>query len=337
MRSYLGSLGALTALMVAVLFVLPARAEKLVIKLGTMAPEGSSWYNGLRDMGDRWSEISDGQVEVKIYAGGVAGNEGNMLRKIRIGQLHGAALSNLGLQDIDDAAQVTNTPMLIENYDELDYVMKNMSSDFEVRLKDNGFTVLTWGDAGWVYFFTKTPVASPADASQIKVFCWEGDPAAAAGFREVGFNPVAIPSVDMIPSLQSGLIDGFPNTPLYALSAQWFALAPNMLDVPWAPLVGATVIDNATWDAIPAQYHEEFMQAAREIGTGLRDEIRRQDAKAITVMKKYGLNVVSPDAATRAQWKIAAERTYPIMRGKVVPEEVFDRCKSLVEEYRASH
>ena len=141
----------------------------------------------------------------------------------------------------------------------------------------------------------------------------------------------------MIPSLQSGLIDGFPNTPLYALSAQWFALAPNMLDVPWAPLVGATVISNETWDAIPTQYHEEFMAAVREIGTGLRDEIRRQDAKAITVMKKYGLNVVSPDAATRAQWKTAAERTYPIMRGKVVPEEVFDRCKSLLDEYRASH
>jgi len=337
MRSYLGSLGALAVLVAVVAFVLPARAEKLVIKLGTMAPEGTSWYNGLRDMGDRWAEISGGRVEVKIYAGGVAGNEGNMLRKIRIGQLHGAALSNLGLQDIDDSAQVTNTPMLIENYDELDYVMEHMSSDFEAGLKANGFTVLTWGDAGWVYFFSKTPIASPADASKIKVFCWEGDPAAAAGFREVGFNPVAIPSVDMIPSLQSGLIDGFPNTPLYALSAQWFALAPNMLDVPWAPLVGATVISNDIWDQIPAQYHEEFMAAAREIGTGLRDEIRRQDAKAITVMKKYGLNVVEPDAATRRQWKTAAERTYPIMRGKVVPEDVFDRCKSLVEEYRASH
>ena len=315
----------------------PARAgDTIVVKLGTMAPEGTTWYNGLRQMGDRWAEISDGQVQLKIYAGGVAGNEGAQVRKMRIGQLHASALSSMGLLDIDPASQVFSTPMLIADYDELDHVLEGIAGDLEARLAEKGFVVLNWGDAGWAYFFTKQPMRTPEDASRIKVFCWEGDPAAAAAFRQVGFNPVVIPSVDMIPSLQSGLIDGFPNTPLYALSTQWFALAPNMLDVPWAPLVGGTVITAETWERIPEHHREPFLQAAREVGDDLKGEIRRQDTKAISVMQRYGLNVVQVDEATHERWNELARGVYPKMRTEIVPTEVFDRAEALVREYRAA-
>ncbi len=326
------------AILVSVGLSLPAFAgDKIVVKLGTLAPEGTTWYNGLREMGDKWTEISDGQVEVKIYAGGVAGNESAQVRKMRIGQLHASALSNLGLMDIDPAPQVTNLPMLIESYEELDYVMERMTPAFEERLKEDGFVVLNWGDAGWVYFFTKKPMKSPTDASKIKVFAWEGDPGAVEGFRKAGFNPVVIPSVDIIPSLQSGLIDGFPNTPLMALSAQWFALAPNMMDVPWAPLVGATVITQEMWDQIPAEFHEPFLAASREIGAGLKAEIRRQDKKAITVMQKYGLTVVDVDAATQQQWRDAVEAVYPHFRAEIVPPDIYDQLQATVKEYRAQN
>lgn len=317
---------------------LPARAGgKLVIKLATLAPEGTTWYNGLREMGDRWSEISGGKVTLKIYAGGVAGNEGTMVRKMRIGQVHAAALTNLGLMDIDPAPQVLNAPMLIQDYDELDYVKERLCPDLEARLADKGYIVLNWGDAGWAHFFTKTPMKTPEDAAKLKVWAWEGDPGAVEGFRKAGFNPVVLPSVDMIPSLQSGLIDGFPNTPLYALSAQWFALAPNMLDLGWAPLVGATVITEDVWKQVPDEYQEPFMTAAREIGDSLEDEIRRQDQKAVTVMQKYGLNVVEVDEANEQRWREAVQAVYPLMRTEIVPTEIWDRTVELVEEYRAAH
>lgn len=316
------------------LFSSTANADPVVIKLATMAPEGTAWYNGLRQMGDRWEQISNGEVKLKIYAGGVAGNEGTMVRKMRIGQLQGAALTNLGILDIDPAPQVLNTPMLIRSYDELDYVMDKVSPIFEERLKEKDFVVVNWGEAGWAHFFTNQPMRTPQDASKIKVFAWEGDPGAVAAFRQAGFNPVVIPSVDMVPSLQSGLIDGFPNTPLAALSLQWFALAPNMLDVPWAPLVGATVITESAWDSIPAQYHEPFLVAAKEIGDSLKDEIRRQDTKAIEVMKRYGLQVIEVDEATKKAWVDLSLSIYPIMRGTIVPEDVFDKTVKAVEEYR---
>ena len=322
-------------LLLALLFCAPAHAETITIKLATLAPEGTTWYNGLRQMGDRWSEISGGQVQLKIYPGGVVGNEGTMVRKMRIGQLHAAAMSNLGLLDIDPAPQVINTPMLIETYEELDCVMARMEPAFERRLKEKGFVVLNWGEAGWSYFFTREPMRTPADAGKIKVYAWEGDPAAVIAFRKAGFNPVVIASVDMIPSLQSGLIDGFPNTPLAALSLQWFALAPNMLNVPWAPLVGGTVISQDIWDRIPAEYHEPFLAAAREGGDALKAEIRRQDQAAIKVMQKYGLKLIDVDEATVKAWHDVSTSLYPMMRADIVPTDIFDMATTATAECRA--
>jgi TRAP-type transport system periplasmic protein len=324
------------AALVLALALLPARAEgPIVVKLATLAPEGTSWYAALREMGDRWSAISGGQVTLKIYAGGVAGNEGAVVRKMRIGQLHAAALTNLGILDIDQGPEVLSTPMLFRDYPELDYVMGRMVPVFESRLARKDYVALNWSEAGWAYLFTKTPVRTPADIKNVKIYAFEGDANAVNVMRQAGFNPVVIASVDMVPSLQSGLVEAFHATPLMALSFQWFGLAKNMLDIPWAPVVGGTIMTRAMWDQIPAQYHDRFLQAARETGQGLKAEIRAQDKKAISVMQKYGLQVIGVDAATRAEWEKMATGMYPTIRSTVVPSDVYDATVTAVNAYRS--
>ncbi len=312
-----------------------AAGDRIQVKMATMAPEGTTWYNALRELGERWDEITGGLVEVKLYPGGVAGTEATQIRKIRIGQLHGTALSNIGLREIDPAPQVTQVPLLIESNEELVYVAERLAPELEARLLERGFVVLGWSEVGWVHFFTKKPLKTPEEFGRIQVAAWDGDPTAVEGFRRSGLNPVVIQSVDLIPSLQSGLVDGFPNAPLYALSTQSFALAPNMLDLPWAPLMGATVIGKDKWDEIPAEYHEEMLAAAREINDAHQAEIRRQHGKSIEVMVKYGLNVVEVDEATRALWEEQIRASYPYIREEILPAEIFDRAVELVEEYRA--
>ncbi len=336
---WLRGIGLLAAL---VLLGLPAgrtsrAAAPIVVKLGTIAPEGTTWYNSLRIMADRWNQLSGGRVTVKIYAGAVLGNEGAMVRKMRIGQIHAAAMTNLGILDIDPAPQVINTPMLIRSYEELDFVMDRMTPTFDARLLERGFIALNWGEAGWARLFSKKPVRGPADASGVKIYAWDGDANAVEVFRKAGFSPVVLASTDVLPSLQSGLVEAFPAPPLAALSMQWFALAPNMLDVPWAPLVGGTVITRAMWDQIPAELHAPLLQAARELGEGLKNDVRSQDRKAVPVMQKYGLQVVQVDAATQAQWETRARSLYPYIRAKVVPTDIFDMTQASVEEYRTTH
>ena len=312
----------------------PAAAQDISVKWATLAPEGTTWFKALRQVGDKWQELSGGKVKVRIYAGGVVGNETAMIRKMRIGQLHGGQITNIGMVDFDPGPQVINAPMLIRSNAELDHVMANMGPKFNERLLEKGLVVLNWGDAGWVHLFTKTPMTSPDSAKDFKIYAYDGDPQAVRLFEKFGFNPVVMTATDVLPSLQSGLVNSFPSTRLGALSLQWFALAPNMMEVPWAPLMGATVISKEVWDQIPAELHSPFMAAAKEVGDSVRSEIRRQDEKAVPVMQKFGLKVSTPNAAETARWEAIGAEAAELWAGEVVPPEIFNKVKSLVAEYR---
>jgi TRAP-type C4-dicarboxylate transport system substrate-binding protein len=307
----------------------------ITIKIATMAPEGSTWDKALRKMAVEWSQITHGEVRVKIYSGGVAGNETVMLRKIRIGQLHGAAMTNLGLIEIAPSAQVTATPMLIRNHAEYDYIMEKMVPLFDERIEASGFIPLTWADAGWVRLFTKEPLRHPSELSKHKFFAWEGDPVSVEMYRVGGMNPVVVAATDVLPALQSGLINGFPSTPLGALALQWFAVAPNMLDVPWGPLTAVTVLSKEAWEMIPAKYHAELLACSRRTGDEINGTVRKQDEKAIEVMKRYGLVVHQVDAATLAAWELAARKSWSVARNRWVSPEVFDQAQALLEAHRA--
>ena len=316
---------------------LASAGDTITVKWATLAPEGTTWFKAMRQIGDRWQEISDGKVQVKIYPGGRLGNETSMVRKMRVGQLHGGQITNIGLVDFDPGPQAIQAPMLVRSNAELDYVMAAMGPKFEERLLEKGLVVLNWGDAGWVHLFSEKPMTTPAQTGDFKMYAYDGDPEAVKLFEEFGFSPVVMTATDVLPSLQSGLINSFPSTRLGALSLQWFALSKNMLDVPWAPLMGATVISRDVWEEIPAEYHDAFRAAAKEIGDEVRGEIRRQDVKAVEVMKKFGLTVNSVDAATRAEWEAIGEKAAELWGSKVVPPEIFAEVKRLVAEHRSQN
>jgi len=334
-RSPIPLLALATMLAATLLPAAPVQAE-ITVKLATLAPEGTVWYRAVRTIADRWAQISHGEVKVKIYAGGVVGNETAIVRKMRIGQLQAGAVTSVGLADIEASVMVTQSPMLIHSYDELDYVMEHMRPRFEGLLADKGFVVLNWSDAGWMHIFTKSPMLLPEDAANIKMFAYEGEPALIDAYKASGMRPVVLAATDVLPSLQSGLLSGFPTTPLAALSQQWFALAPHMLDMPWAPLLAATIIRNDTWESIPKKYHGPFLKAARAAGRESAREVRRQDRKAVKVMQKYGLTVHALPRGARAKWQSASALSWPTIRERMVGDAIFDETLGHLQEYRST-
>jgi TRAP-type transport system periplasmic protein len=308
----------------------------VTVKMGTVAPDGSSWHQIFKEMGEKWRQAPGGGVTLRIYPGSVLGDEPDMVRKMRVGQIQAAALTAAGLAEIDDAVAALQIPMMFRSYDELDHVREKVRSALEKRLDAKGFVVLNWGDAGWVMFFTKEPVLHPDDLKQMKLFVWATDPHAVEIWKAGGFHPVPLASPDILPGLQTGLINAFDVPPLAALSNQWFALAPHLLDLKWAPLVGATVITKKAWEAIPAATRDVALKAAAEAGERLRGEIRDADAKAIEAMKKHGLTVHPASPQIEAEWEKAAESVYAKIRGTIVPADMFDEVRSLRDAYRAS-
>ena len=312
-----------------------ASAQTVRIKLGTLAPQGSTWHQLLQQMAADFAKASNGKVELKIYAGGTQGNEGEMIRKISIGQLQAASMTAIGLHEITPEPQAEDVPFMIDSYEEYDYVHDKVRAKLEEAISKKGYQVLQWGEVGFVYFFSSQAYRTPEDFGKGKVFTWNGDPGAEAAWKAAGFHPVVLSSTDLIPALSSGMINIVSEPPLYAYTTHIFDKASQMLDLHWGFLTGATVVRKDTWDKIPADVRTRLLEIAEDYGKRTRDDVRKQNDDAIEQMKKRGLKV--NEAANVEAWQQAAAKAAEVVRGKVVPAGIFDEVKKYRDEYRAQH
>jgi TRAP-type C4-dicarboxylate transport system substrate-binding protein len=169
-----------------------------------------------------------------------------------------------------------------------------------------------------------------------KMFAWDGDPGSVEAWRTAGFRPVVLSSTDMIPSLQTGMIDMVPAAPVFALAGQFDRPAPYMLKINWAPIVGAMVMTAATWDAMSPQGRAALTKASAEAGALLRSHRDTRDDEIIRAMEQRGLKVISPTPEAERAWREFAQRLWPRVRGNTVPAEMFDRVEGLLAEYRGA-
>jgi len=315
------------------------RTEKPIdtveIKVGTLAPEGTPWYDVIQEVGAKWKKASGGRITLTIFGGGVQGDEADMIRKMRYNQLQMGAFTSVGLETITEEMSALWIPLLFQNYDELDYVRNKIDGRMEKALGDKGFVVLNWGEAGWVKFFAKKPIPTLKALQDQKLFVWAGDSQSEEMYKDAGFKIVALAPTDILTSLQTGMIEAFPAPATAALANQWFGLAKNMLDIKFAPVVGATIITKKAWDSIDPALRPTLLQIAREAGAKFTPQIRKLETDAIDAMAKRGLQIQRPTPQTEQEWQQMAEKFYPKIRGTVVPADLFDEVRRLVAEYRA--
>jgi TRAP-type C4-dicarboxylate transport system substrate-binding protein len=311
-----------------------AQAPGNVVKLATLVPDGSVWDKIIKGMGAEWSQATQGRVTLRVYAGGVAGDEPDIVRKMRIGQLHAAALTITGLSEIDDSFRIFAIPMFFDSYPELFQVLARMRPTLEARLAAKGFVLLNWGHGGWVHFFTRTPVNTVDELKKLKIFCWAGDDQAVQMWKENGFQPIALAATDILPALQTGMIDALPSPPLAANLLQWFRQAPNMADIGLGPLAGGLVITKQAWAKLSESDRAAIRVACARAEKRLEREIPMQDSTAVSEMKKRGLNVVHITPANAVKWRGAAESFAATLRQKTVPQDILDLATRERDAYR---
>ena len=313
-------------------------AEAVKLRLGALAPRGTGWHKSLLVMGEKWRAAEGPGAEFVVYGGGSQGGEADMVRRMRVGQLNGAMLSVIGLTEIDPSVSaLQKMPLVFRSWDELDYVREKLRPALEKRFQDAGFVVLCWGDAGWVRFFSKTPAMRPDDFRRLKIFTWAGDAPQADIMKSLGYHPVVLEVADILPGLQTGMINMVPSTPFWALTLQFYPHASYMLELDWAPMVGAIIVTRKAWDAMSPAGREALTKAGNEAGLQLRALSRRDQDESIAAMQKRGLKVQALTPELEAEWRAAAEQMYPLVRGKMVPAEFFDEVQRLLREYRTAH
>jgi len=307
------------------------------VRLGTLAPKGSSYTKHLQAMGEKWRQAPGGGVLLTIYPDATMGGEGDMVRRMRLGQLQAGMLTAVGLAEIEPAvAGLQNLPMMFRSLEEVDYIGEKLQPTLEKRLEDKGFVVLFWADSGWVRFFSKQPLIRPDDLRKAKLFVWTRSAADVDIYRSVGCNPVPLETVDILPSLQTGLINAVPLPPSIALASQVDRVAPHMLDLAYAPLVGGAVVTTKAWNTIPLEARGTLRRAAAEAGKLIKADGRRESVESVEAMRKRGLQVHAVTPEVEAEWRREVEAAYPKVRGVFVPADMFDEVVKQLEVYRAA-
>ncbi len=340
----MSNLAGSAALRVSILFLVtllcglvpvPASA-KVIVKLGTIAPEGSAWHDALLRVRQQWHDASDGGVELRIYAGGVLGGETEMVRKMQRRGLDAIAISGAGLPQIDSSIDCLNMPLLFASYEELDFVRSAIQADLEKQLMARSVKILNWAEAGWVYFFAKQPVRTPDDLRKLRLWTAAGYSETERLFKSFGFRVIPLDETDMLTALRTGLIEAIDVPPLFALLDRSYQAANFMTDLRWAPLNAATVIHLEAWERIAEKFRPPLAAAVRSVGKRLRDQTRKSERDAIREMQARGLEIVKLDNAAIAQWQAVVNEAYPQMQCAKRHPALFEKIMRLHEQFKSS-
>ena len=310
-------------------------AEPVVIKFATLAPEGTPWMNIMEEMNREVQEKSGGQVAFRFYAGGVAGDERDVMRKIRINQLHGGAFSGFGLGEVLSEIRVLELPLLFRDGQEADHVATALFEHFTAAFAQKNFVLLALNDAGAVYVFSKDPIRTKADMARSKIWTWQGDPLPQAIFKAYGVVPVPLSLPNVLPSLQSGLIDACYGTPLTVLALQWFSKVKYRTSLSITNVMGAMLLSDTLWQQLSADQQTLVREAVRKYNAKVVTQMRNYENKALTLLQTTaGIETIVVDEAEVARLQQISEQVRQELVGKLYAQESLDQVLALRDAYR---
>jgi len=310
-------------------------AEKsLLIKMGTLAPEGSSWMKTFNTLNTEVMKKTENKVQFRVYPGGVLGDEMDMLRKLKIGQIQGVALTSAGLSTLFKEMDVLQIPFLFQTYEEVDTVLKKMDSFFRKGFEDNGYVFLGWSEAGFVYLMSTLPISSVADLRKAKVWIWEESPMSKAIFDEAGVKAIPLTVPDVLVGLQTGLVDVVYVPPTGAISLQWFTKVKYLTDVPLVYLAGGVVVKKDIFKQIPQASQNFILESYQQHLEQLKTITRNENRDAVKVMVKNGVKIITPSKDQIDEYKRLSNKAMGHISGQTFSKKVLDEVTSLLESYR---
>ena len=310
-------------------------AQKYKIKFASLAPDGSTWMNVMRELDRTVRKETKGEVGFKIYPGGIAGDEKDVLRKIRLGQLHSAGFTGVGLGEIFSGVRIFDSPFLFRNYEEVDFIQQNFFDQFAKRFKEKGFILLGWADVGFVYVFSNSPVKKLPDMKKVKMWMWEGDIVAQSTFKALGINPIPLSVISVMTALQTGMVDGVYTSPLAMIALQWFTKVKYMMEISLADAAGAVLISKRMFNKLPAEYQKILLSKSKEYLVKLMKLSRQENQRSIEMLKKNGIKIVpSPPANEMTQFYEAGKKARRMMAGRLYSLQLVEEVEKALVEFR---
>jgi TRAP-type C4-dicarboxylate transport system substrate-binding protein len=310
-------------------------AGKTHIKFATLAPEGSSWMKQMREFSKQISKETNGEVALKFYPGGVSGDEKDVIRKMRIGQLHAAGFTGVGLGEILPEVRVLDLPFLFNTDEEVQHIYKKMNAYFAKRFEEKGYVLIGWVPVGWIHFFSKNKISSVKDLRQSKAWMWEGDPLVKATYQSLNVSPHPLSVTDVLMSLQTGMIDTVYASSMGALALQWFTKVKYISQLRMGYATGGVLMRKKVFDRLPKNHQATIISLGEKYMNKLVKKIQEDNDKAMGVMQKNGLQ--SADYPTDEKMEIflkAGEKVRKSLTGKVFPQKLLTKVLTHLEEVK---
>jgi TRAP-type transport system periplasmic protein len=304
-------------------------------RIATLAPPGSTWMQVFTREGQEIEQRTEGRVTTRYYPGGVQGDEREVVRKMRRGQLDGAALTSVGLSLIDESIRVLELPRLFESVEELDYVRSRMWPHFQKKFEEKGFILSEPGDVGHVYFYSKRPVTSMQDLTSSRVWMWTDDRLVRAMYQKLGINGVPLGVPDVLPALQTGRIDAAYGSPLSTVALQWHTQFTHSTSMAMSYAIGAGVMRKELWEQLEGRDREVIRRIERVVRPRLMRVVRNDNQRAFNAMKTSGMNVVETPSELVQQFDRAAQQVWREMVGTLYSQEELDMVLRYRQEFRS--
>lgn len=319
-------------------FVLPTlvSAQTVTLRIASLAPANSDYGRAMDKINAEWIKLSGGKVKMQIIAGGAAGSEDEVMRKIKQGTFQGGLFTSVGLGRISLPVITMSTPLLIRSDAQMKHVFESMKPDLDKSFRDKGYVAVAYARAGWVYMFSKQPFTTPAEIRSRKMAVSDTDKALFSTFQAMGYRPISVNLNDYTVALSQGMIDSFLTAPPAALQFQWFAIANNMLDMPMAPFMGGILVDERAWNRVPADLQPKLLDAAAKVvAEDFEPAVAKGERAAIEMMKKNKLNLITPPAASIKLWEEEfVKGAQSLLNSGAIDKAAYERIKSLLANFK---
>jgi TRAP-type C4-dicarboxylate transport system substrate-binding protein len=323
-------------LIISIVLLITGPAFGQVLKIATLSPEGSEWMQKMRAGAKEIALKTDNRVKFRFYPGGIMGNDKAVLRKIRIGQLHGGAVTAGSLADIYPDLRLYFMPMIFKSFEEVDYVRKHMDALLIAGLEQKGFVTFGFAEGGFAYVMSKSPVRSNDNLRNQKVWMPNSHATTLEVMESFGIKPIPLPIADVRTSLQTGLIDAVTVSPIGAIVLQWHTQVKYLTDVPLAYVYGMLAVDRKTFAKISPEDQKIVRDTMKQVFRNMDQNNRQRNVEALKVLRKHGIQFVKLDTKTEDQWHdVASTVTGRIVEVGDVSRSMMDMLDGHLKDYRS--
>ena len=321
----------------ALLLFIGSHSQAATFKVATLSPDGSFWMKTMRAAGKEVAVATDDRVKFKWYPGGVMGDDKAVLRKMRVGQLQGAALPMGELLSFYPDSQAYGIPFLFRSYEEVDYVRSQLDASLIEGFAVGGMEVLGIAEGGFGYFLATEPVRVPEDLRQQKVWVPQNDVVSARLAQSIGVTPIPLTLPDVLPGLQTGLINTVAVSPIGAIALQWHTRVDYVTDIPLMYFCGVMTLTGKSFNKLSAQDQTIVREVFGKAFKHIEERNRIDNVSAFDALLNQGVESVVLNDAEKNIWLGMQQPAEQMMQTEgQLSTAALERIKALVRDFRQS-